>query len=964
MARKFLNGVQSYYNDSNYTLLGYDSLDVVGGDLILKRAGNEMIRIGADSVGYKGHILPDADSTYNLGNNAKRWASIYTDAISALSNVSIGGALNLNSNIGVLNKAQTAYINLAARDTSGSEVVYDLTNLGDVTISGSTSVGELVTTNHIYGRYVNNSYSFLYRFGGLFLTWDSDSYGTNFHHSITSTDNGTYSDSITINSYDKVRINIDSNNNDSLSTFSVGQHGTGTSGTLLTLDGDGHLNITGHLKLNTGKAFRLYNAAGNGWGEITLEETANKIQFNRGIQPSGDNQSDQLLGTSSKRWYQVHAGSFHGDGSNLTGITSTDSTKMPLAGGTFTGDVQFNGDNYHLMWDKSENRLEFWDNAKLSFGDPGGTPDTIIHSDGSDTIMTVRSGSSFLIGTNGGTPHDNSGKADFVVDVNSSPQISLYSNQVQVGGTDMNWQAKLLYDGSTKLAAWDNDLYLFTQGSSGATEKSVWIRPQGTDGAITTRARFMGDTGIYLYGPIYHMSDGSNADGAELRLIHANNNTTDTIATIYFGNNADNTLSAIVSETNGANNTSNLKFRTSNGGSIGTALTLNADNSATFASDVATGGELQLNSGAQIDWANGDARIVEGDTNNYSLSFQTYDGSSCNTALRLDGDNTATFTGQIRITADIGRDDHNRIMFSTDDSIIFRVADTHRARFDSDALKPYADSSYDLGTNTVRFANIYADTLYGDGSNLTGIIDGSGTAGRIPKFSDSNTLADSRIFESTTGTYIHDSDSTTPLQVTKGGTTFVKFVGLSTINNSYIEIPPGTEAIPAINFGRRHSTGAVDTDTGIYSSAANHIEIATGGSKALGINSSQNATFAGNVTIDKADPTLTLESNRTTIASGNTEILGQIDFKTNEGSFLNGPAVSARIRVDETEYAATTMSFWTSTNPDDTLVKQLEINPSGLATFTGNVTVTGDFQVNGTTTTVNATNLDLSDNIL
>ena len=58
------------------------------------------------------------------------------------------------------------------------------------------------------------------------------------------------------------------------------------------------------------------------------------------------------------------------------------------------------------------------------------------------------------------------------------------------------------------------------------------------------------------------------------------------------------------------------------------------------------------------------------------------------------------------------------------------------------------------------------------------------------------------------------------------------------------------------------------------------------------------------------------------------------------------------------------MSFWTSTNPDDTLVKQLEINPSGLATFTGNVTVTGDFQVNGTTTTVNATNLDLSDNII
>ncbi len=50
--------------------------------------------------------------------------------------------------------------------------------------------------------------------------------------------------------------------------------------------------------------------------------------------------------------------------------------------------------------------------------------------------------------------------------------------------------------------------------------------------------------------------------------------------------------------------------------------------------------------GAGIQWQNGDARIVEGLVNNYSLSFQTYDGSALSTALRLDGDNTATFAGQ------------------------------------------------------------------------------------------------------------------------------------------------------------------------------------------------------------------------------------------------------------------------------------------------------------------------------
>ncbi len=37
------------------------------------------------------------------------------------------------------------------------------------------------------------------------------------------------------------------------------------------------------------------------------------------------------------------------------------------------------------------------------------------------------------------------------------------------------------------------------------------------------------------------------------------------------------------------------------------------------------------------------------------------------------------------------------------------------------SLIPAADSTYDIGSSSVRFANGYFDTLYGDGSNLTGI---------------------------------------------------------------------------------------------------------------------------------------------------------------------------------------------------------------------------------------------------
>jgi len=103
----------------------------------------------------------------------------------------------------------------------------------------------------------------------------------------------------------------------------------------------------------------------------------------------------------------------------------------------------------------------------------------------------------------------------------------------------------------------------------------------GTNG----NAVFAGDISTSS-GKLNITSDGSAANGAEIYLKHDNNNTNDTIGTIIFGSNADDTLSTIVSETSGANNTSNLKFTTSNAGTLATALTLNADNSATFADKV------------------------------------------------------------------------------------------------------------------------------------------------------------------------------------------------------------------------------------------------------------------------------------------------------------------------------------------------------------------------------------------
>ena len=97
-----------------------------------------------------------------------------------------------------------------------------------------------------------------------------------------------------------------------------------------------------------------------------------------------------------------------------------------------------------------------------------------------------------------GTSNTNGGKADFAV---GSPQISWYSGQIQIGGTDMNWNAKGYVDsGIFNLAAWDGHIRLFTQGSSSATSKDIILSPQATGGSVTERVRLKGDTGNFGIG--------------------------------------------------------------------------------------------------------------------------------------------------------------------------------------------------------------------------------------------------------------------------------------------------------------------------------------------------------------------------------------------------------------------------------------------------------------------------------
>ena len=109
---------------------------------------------------------------------------------------------------------------------------------------------------------------------------------------------------------------------------------------------DSSATFAGIVSVPTGKAFRMYNAAGSGWGEMSLEESENKLQFNRGIKPTGNNQSDQTLGTSTKRWHTLYAGvgNFSEDVTATANYTAGNSKiiyKAQRSGGAVAGDWSY-----------------------------------------------------------------------------------------------------------------------------------------------------------------------------------------------------------------------------------------------------------------------------------------------------------------------------------------------------------------------------------------------------------------------------------------------------------------------------------------------------------------------------------------------------------------------------------------------------------------------------------------------
>jgi hypothetical protein len=365
---------------------------------------------------------------------------------------------------------------------------------------------------------------------------------------------------------------------------------------------------------------------------------------------------------------------------------------------------------------------------------------------------------------------------------------------------------------------------------------------------------------------------------------------------------------------------------------------------------------IELTSGADINWSNGDAKISEGDDDNYSLNFFTYDGSNLSKALQLKGDNSASFDSGKLIIDNISA--NGRIHGTS--SIFLGGVSTSLVQL-SAKLIPDADSSRDLGTTTRYWKDAYIDTITTTGNTTIGgdilldqnhiHIDGNGAV----------------IFDNTNNNnawYIRNGGSNSAtLQFGLGGTpgSNIKhtFNGSGNVEfGGVLSLPDGSVSSPSIN-----NTG--DANTGMYFPGDHQVGFAVNGSRKLYISTTEAyfQNLSSGVSINAGGIDVTGNSTFT----GNiriTEDIGRDDhnrimFSTDD-SIIYRVADSHRFRMNSDNFSPYADSSY------DLGTSSLYFRAAYIdaITTTGNVTVGGDLTVNGTTTTVNSTNLDLSDNII
>ena len=199
----------------------------------------------------------EVNGNIKVSNNKFLTAARTTGGTYKIAGITAGNVVALGD---IDNTDAMTYVN------AGNDLELKTNNVGRIIVKKDGKVGVGIASP-THAMQVNGSISLntkagaenaLLRVGGVYFSWDA-AYGTSGAHALRSTYGVTYADSVTLNSYNHVRINLDSNSNDGTSYFEVGHHTADTANTMLRL-----VSPSGNLGLNTGDPKQKLHIGGTG----------------------------------------------------------------------------------------------------------------------------------------------------------------------------------------------------------------------------------------------------------------------------------------------------------------------------------------------------------------------------------------------------------------------------------------------------------------------------------------------------------------------------------------------------------------------------------------------------------------------------------------------------------------------------------------------------------------------------
>jgi hypothetical protein len=295
----------------------------------------------------------------------------------------------------------------------------------------------------------------------------------------------------------------------------------------------------------------------------------------------------------------------------------------------------------------------------------GGAGRLFLGSNGSDRLVINENGKVLVNGAD-----DNSGKADFAA--SGGTVIAFRNSQVQMGGTDMNWNSKIFDDGEARWAAWDRNIEIFSTGSNtgSATARDIIFSPQTSGSAASTeRMRIKGDgtVGIGTSSPSgeFHVSNTSDfftdLDGDDSAIIfkEAGGNPW------RIGNKSSDNSFRITQDVGSLN--TNPRFTIANGGNVGIGVTDPDSKLEIKGSGTGGGSALKVKNSNDSELLTvADNGIVVVPNNYFYVSSSA--GAYFNGNLRARG-GISTDQGTLSITGDVNFDSNTMFVDSTNNRV-------------------------------------------------------------------------------------------------------------------------------------------------------------------------------------------------------------------------------------------------------------------------------------------------------